>query len=621
MQIMRVWLPRGGFLGRAVLLVGLVDLGAASAGSVCVPRELSVVSPGEAVQIRLQLTSEGALRCSVLYRGCEVMGTSALGLRFKNMPPLSGPFRIACVERSTHAATNRPTFGARRSFPDRFSQAVVSLKERRDPFRTLRLVLRAYDEAAAFRYVIPEQEAIARFSITGELTAFSFPSALRAYAQYGNEGRYMLSPLARIRKRCELPLLLVDETRALYHLLHQADLWDYARAYVRWEPASGGRLKWILAGSVTGRPPFSTPWHVFRSAERPGRLLETNYIMYNLARPPVIEETSWIRPGKAMRVLPVTTERAKAVIDFAAANGLQYAELDAGWYGNERDPAADATTYRPEANVPEIARYGKEKGVGLLLYVNRIHLERQIDDILPLYRRWGVKGLKFGFVDGRSQKGIRLVHDWVEKAARYRMIVDIHDNYRPTGVSRTLPNLLTQEGIRGNEHMPESRHNAVLPFTRFVVGAADYTFCYLHPRLKTTSAHQLALSVIFFSPLQFVYWYGRPDWYKACRGKEFFKVLPTTWDQTKVVIDQVGKCVAVARKKGTRWFLGVITNQERRRVAVPLSFLGSGDYEAVVFRDDPAGEVSVSKKKVNAKETLLETLLPNGGAAAFFEKE
>ena len=483
------------------------------------------------------------------------------------------------------------------------------------------MCIRDSDEGVAFRYVIPNGGGIGDIEIERELTSFTFSSNCFGYAEYGTEGEYRLRALKDIKGKCELPLLIENKEKQRYCLLCQADLFDYARGFVRVDPQDPNKLNLVLANSVIGDLPFRTPWRVIRASEDPGYLLESSYIMYNLAEPCALSDTSWIKPGKVMRVLPVTTQAAKNVIDFASENGIQYAELDTGWYGNERDPNADARTYLPQVNVEQIINYGSKKGVGLILYVNRIHLRKQIDQILPIYRRWGVSGLKFGFVDGRTQRGIQNVHSWVKKAAEHRSIVDIHDNYRPTGLSFTFPNLLTQEGIRGNEHMPTSRHNAILPFTRFVVGAGDYTFCYLYPRLKTTSAHQLALSVIFFSPLQFVYWYGRPESYRNCLGRLFFRELPTTWDETKALISKIGRCVAVARRKGERYFLGVITNEEKRQVKIPLSFLGKGSWRGTIFTDHPKKELSIIEKTVDSSSILSQVLQPNGGLAAYFEKK
>lgn len=207
-------------------------------------------------------------------------------------------------------------------------------------------------------------------------------------------------------------------------------------------------------------------------------------------------------------------------------------------------------------------------------------------------------------------------------------MVDIHDEYRPTGFSRTYPNLLTQEGVRGNECMPDANHNTILPFTRFLAGAADYTICYYHQKglknvsgIKTTSAHQLALSVIFYSPLQFVFWYDRPSDYHGEPEVGFFERLPTVWDTTCVLIGEIGTRVALARKSGQSWFVGAITNNTGRTIDLPLSFLEKGKkYMASVYTDGGANEqtrtrVAIEKIPVESATVLTRELRPSGGMA------
>jgi alpha-glucosidase len=207
-------------------------------------------------------------------------------------------------------------------------------------------------------------------------------------------------------------------------------------------------------------------------------------------------------------------------------------------------------------------------------------------------------------------------------------MVDIHDEYRPTGFSRTYPNLMTQEGICGNECMPDANHNTIVPFTRFLAGAADYTICYYHQSaiknvqgIKTTSAHQMALSVIFYSPLQFVFWYDRPSDYHGEPEVEFFEDLPTVWDTTRVVLGEIGKYVVTARRSGQKWFLGASTNNDSRTLEIPLNFLEKGrTYVASLYTD--GGEavptrthVAVERSIVTSSSAIRASLKPSGGLA------
>jgi alpha-glucosidase len=251
-----------------------------------------------------------------------------------------------------------------------------------------------------------------------------------------------------------------------------------------------------------------------------------------------------------------------------------------------------------------------------------------------LFQKWGVRGIKFGFVEVGSHKWTTWLHDAVKKCAKYNLMVDIHDEYRPTGFSRTYPNLLTQEGVRGNEEMPEATNSTILPFTRFIAGAADHTICYYHrpelkPRLKetqnarvmkTTSGHQLALAVVFYSPLQFLYWYDKPEDSQDEPELEFFDKVSTVWDDTKVVDGEIGKHVTIARRKGDDWFVGTVTNTEKRDLKIPLSFLTPGKkYEASIYYDDPDSKVrtkvSIKRIKVDISTVLETKLIASGGQA------
>lgn len=181
--------------------------------------------------------------------------------------------------------------------------------------------------------------------------------------------------------------------------------------------------------------------------------------------------------------------------------------MDAGWYGPEMKMSSDATTVSPDKDldISALCKYAESRGIGLMVYVNQRALVQQLDSLLPLYKKWGLKGIKFGFVQIGNQHWSTWLHDAVRKCAEYEMMVDIHDEYRPTGFSRTYPNLMTQEGIRGNEEMPDATHNTILPYTRFLAGAGDYTLCYFNSRVKNTKAHQLAMAAVYYSPLQFMF--------------------------------------------------------------------------------------------------------------------
>jgi len=367
----------------------------------------------------------------------------------------------------------------------------------------------------------------------------------------------------------------------------------------------------------------STPWRMFVVGEKPGDLLERNYLMLNLNPPLALNDVSWIKPGKVMRDTMLTTPNSKAIIDFAAKAGLQYVHLDWKWYGSEDAEIGDATTVRaPNLDIPEIIRYGREKNVGLILYVDRRQIKKQRDVLFPLFEKWGVKGVKIGFVDVGPQTETAWITETIKKAAEHHLMLNIHDGYRPTGYARTYPNLLTVEGIRGNEHFPTPEHNCTLPFTRYVAGSADYTVCYYDQRLQTTHAHQLAMAVVSYSPLQWIFWYDRPSMFGGEPEIEFFQHVPTVWDDTKVINGEIGKFATIARRSGDDWFIGTINNREPRELKVSLAFLDGGKkYTAHLYSDDQSvatrTKVGIETRAVDSRTILNVPLRAAGGHAVW----
>jgi alpha-glucosidase len=268
----------------------------------------------------------------------------------------------------------------------------------------------------------------------------------------------------------------------------------------------------------------------------------------------------------------------------------------------------------------QLTKYAADKNIGVIVYVNQRALVQQLDELFPLYQKWGLKGIKFGFVQIGSNRWTNWMHEAVKKAAEHKLMVNIHDEYRPTGFSRTYPNLMTQEGIRGNEEFPDATHNTTLPFTRYIAGAGDYTICYYDKRLKTTHAHQLALSVVYYSPLQYMFWYDKPSNYQGETEIAFFEKVPTVWDDTKVLQGEIGQYVSMARRSGDDWFVGTITNNNGRTLNIPLNFLPKGKkYTASIYSDDPTvktqTQVKIEQVKVDGSKKLTVKLAPSGGQA------
>lgn len=602
--------------------------------------EVKMASPDEAYQLTLS-DGGGYLHYALRWRERQVILDSRLGIAANDV--WRDGLKIEQVDTTACDTVWHPVYGERSTVKDKYKAWSVILGSETNRGKLI-VDVRMYDEGVAFRYRFPGGQYL---KITDEYTEFTLPEDAKAYFTPRAQTPYQCLPLENWPGESDRPLLLVLPG-GTYACLAEAQVVDYVRTKFRLSDTKRNTILTSMYGPVEDIAPYSTPWRVVMCAEQAGQILEHNDLLLNLNPPCRIADTSWIKPGKAMREVTLTTEGAKAVVDFAVKHNLQYVLFDAGWYGFEYDKASDATTVTldPRRNpkidaldLQEVIAYAKRHGVGVFLYVNQRALQQQLDEILPVYKSWGVSGIKFGFVQVGSQVWTKWMHEAVKKCADYQLMVDIHDEYRPTGFSRTYPNLLTQEGIRGNEEFPDATHNVTLPFTRFVAGAADYTICYYRqdfgrldvkedaygvPRSKTiqtTPAHQLALAAVYYSPLQLLYWYDKPSDSQDEPELKFFDDVYTTWDDTKVLQGEVGQFISVARRKGQEWFIGSITNNDARELSVCLDFLPDAtDYIAEIYTDggnsvSTRTKVKVSKFRVNCKSVLNFRLKNAGGAA------
>lgn len=548
------------------------------------------------------------------------------------------------ISRSQKDTIWHPVYGERSVVRDYYNEQIIALRLNNDPFRTLQLQIRAYNEGIAFRYLFPENPDGGRYIyLKRESTEFTLPENTLAWHASWAQGEYHQLPLQNLTEESERPLTL-ELPGGLFVCLTEAEMVNYARTRFALHTGKPNTLITAIYGPVDYYTPFKTPWRTVMVAEKPGDLLANNDMLLNLNPPNEIKNTHWIKPGKIMREITLSMKGSKELVDFAVKRNLQYIHFDAGWYGYEYVTASDASSVNvdprrnanSDLNLQEVIRYASEKGIGVFLYVNQRALYQQLDTLLPLYQQWGVKGIKFGFVQVGSHKWTTWLHEAIKKCALYNLMVDIHDEYRPTGFSRTYPNLLTQEGIRGNEEMPDATNSTIQAFTRMIAGAADHTICYYHrPELKkslaatqnarvmkTTSGHQLALAVVMYSPLQYLYWYDKPEDSENEPELEFFDRVPTVFDDTRVLDGAIGQHITIARRKGTEWFVGSITNNDARHIKVPLNFLQPGKkYQATIYVDDPNSKVrtkvSIKKMTVDAS-TILDTKLTASGGQAIW---
>jgi alpha-glucosidase len=507
----------------------------------------------------------------------------------------------------------------------------------------LNLICRAYDEGIALCYELPEQNRMDSLTIKDENISFNFSTDHFAWSAARAQAQYSRVTLGKIEKGCERPLVIEIDTNLIIALA-EAKLLDYSRMKFNADTTRNYNVITQLGSPVHKLLPFQSPWRVIMIGKNFGDLLEKNYLLLNLNDPCKISDVSWIKPGKVLREVTLTTTGAKAAIDFTALHNMQYVEFDAGWYGPENDDNSDARAVNLDParskgplDMEEVTKYARSKNIDILLYVNRRALEKQIDELLPIYSKWGIAGIKFGFVRVGNQDATKWLHESIKKVADYRMVADVHDEYRPTGFSRTYPNFLTMEGIRGDEESPSNHHTLITMFTRMLAGQGDNTICYYNERVdKKMGSHasQLAKAVCIFSPLQFLYWYdkaaptlrkddglwGATNFIGDEPELEFFDNVPTVWDETKVLHAKIGEYGIIARKKGDEWFIGGINGEQTVSLDLDFSFLDAGkEYSARIYSDDPTvntrTHVRIDSTLINNKTVCPVQLASNNGIA------
>lgn len=526
------------------------------------------------------------------------------------------------INRSVHDTTWTPVNGERHQIRDYYNAVAITLVKDDNPIYLMQVQIRAYNEGIALRYYLPENEKGTYYNITAENTEFALPTGTKAWFANWAQAPYYKLPLNKWPGESERPLTL-ELPNGLSVCLTEARMVDYARTKFKLSTTRPNTITTAIFGEAQLISPVGTPWRVIMIAGKPGDLVEHNYLIANLNDQSKIQDQSWIKPGKIMRVMDLTTADAKASIDFAVKQNLQYVLFDWKWYGPAFSFDSDASKVAiANFDLPGIIKYGQEKGIGVWLYVNQQGLLAQSDSLFAIYHKWGVKGVKFGFVQVGSHRWTTWLEKAIQQAAESKMMVNIHDDWRMTGEQRTWPNLMTCEGVRGNEEFPDATHNTILPFTRYLAGPADYTICYFDKRIKTTHAHQLALAAIYYSPVQTLFWYDKPSASQNEPELEFWQKIPTTWDETRVIQGAPGQFISTARRKGKNWFVGTITNNNARHLTLPLNFLDKGKkYVAKIYGDDGAvntvTKVGVTTQTVDAATVLNLQLMASGGQAIY----
>jgi len=622
---------------------------------------LTVSSPGGALVVTIG--SESQVTWSVSLRGNTVVAPSRIGMTLDTGRVLGDKPVVARTSTRSADQVLKPVVRQKRAeIRDHYN-------ERRIEFAGgYALLVRAYDDGAAYRWVT---------ALPGEVTVMNEEVTLAFngdHLVYFPEETSLLSHQERQYKKLKISDITAGRFSSLPAMvvlpkgekvvLTEADLFDYPGM----DLTSGGpntlkglfpaypkkvELKRDRDEAVVEREAYIAktrgtrdfPWRVLVVAERDADLISTD-IVYRLASETTMEDTGWIKPGKVawdwwndlnVYSVPfksgVSTDTYKHFIDFAAENGLEYIILDEGWY-----KLGDLLSISPGVDMEAIAAHAKQKNVGLIMWVIWKTLDLQLGPALDQFEKWGVKGIKVDFMQREDQWMVNYYERVAREAAKRKMLVDFHGAYKPTGLYRTWPNVVTSEGVLGLEQSKwgdlASPDNAVtFPFMRMLAGPVDYTPgammnaakkdfqpIFSRPMSQGTRCQQLAMYVVFESPLQMLA--DSPSNYRRePESLAFLAAVPTVWDDTRVLGAAVGEHILVARRRGREWYVGALTNWNARDLEVDLSFLGNGQFRAEIYRDGVnahrAGvDYAREEKAVTAGDRLPVHLAPGGGWVA-----
>jgi len=581
---------------------------------------------------------------NVVWGNQIIVENSSLGFKLSDGAVIPGDVKVINVEKVSKNTEWTPLYGESSVYTDNYNEMLIHLSCA-DKDVKMALRVRAYNQGVAFRYEINSNKDL---YVDKELTEFSYPGDVNVWVSKRAQSEITKQKISELSFISERPLL-AELSDSLYASIGEAGLVDFARMKFKKSELKANTLVASLDKGENNNYPviipangYNTPWRFVMAGKTPAQILQNNYLLLNLNEENKIKDTSFIKPGKVIRETTLTTRGGIACVDFAKKHNLQFIEFDAGWYGNEYDDASDATTVTVDPNrskgtldLQYVINYAKEKGIGVILYVNRRSLEKQIDDVLPLLKSWGVAGIKYGFVNVGPQKWTNWLHEAIRKAAAIGLMVDVHDEYRPTGYTRTYPNFMTQEGIRGDEEAPSNDAVINTVFTRMIAGAGDHTNCYFAERVAKMGSHasQMAKAICIYSPWQFLYWYDLPqgsvskkydkEAIPEIKDLKFYDELPTIWNKTKVMEGYPGKYVSIARKNGDKWYMGSLSGTENYNLSVKLDFLDSDtSYKATVYSDDKSlntrTNVKILELTVNNQSVFSQNILKENGLAVVF---
>jgi alpha-glucosidase len=630
----------------------------------------TLTSPNGDLKFTIDTVETGQLVYSITYKSKPLLHQSSLRLDLENQKPLGPEVRITKTTPSSNDSTYHLIAAKTNPVRDHYNAVSIDVEEPGDNARKFTIEARAYDDAIAFRYVIPEQPNLKEFRLAQEHTEFNLAKDATCYAlELPNflsmyESEYLKLPISAMANQGGVSSslligcpLLMEVPGTAWLAITEADLETNAAMYLT-NPAGswqGHILESRIAPSqnkndprIVGPLPHHTAWRVILIASEPGKLIESNVIT-SLNPESKIQDTSWIHPGKsawdwwsgsvdANGKTAFTTDNMKRFVDFAAKSGFEYMLVDAGWsVGGWAD--ADITKMNGKIDIPALVEYAKGKNVKIWIWCHWLPVDKQMTEAFPLYEKWGVAGVKIDFMSRDDQYVTNWYYRTAELAAKHHLMLDFHGATKPTGMERTWPNIMGYEAVLGMEQSKAGArdnpdNHLMLPFTRMLTGPMDYTpggfrnvtranfeSKNVLPVVMGTRAHHLAMYVTYFAPFQMVS--DAPQAYENDPSFQFIKDCPTTWDETHVINGIVGQYIAIARRKGDDWYVGVMNAGYARELIFPLKFLSPGPYTAETYSDTDDSSsspqhVNIESKTFTSNDQLHLYIQNDGGYAAHF---
>lgn len=660
-------------------------------------QEEELYSPNGRLMVKVEVIS-GRLRYSVYTNPLPFLKLSSIGLELENGTVLGHNPKLIKTERRTVNRKVTSPFYRKAEISDNYNELTLKFKG------NYQVIFRAYNSGVAYRFVTSFKDSltianeIAEFNFWGQNTRALIPYVNRKPAENGDfseqfctsfENLYTDTLLSDMEdnRLAFLPLLVsdpyiarwendlrkVDSLRTRMVVITEADLHDYPGMYLKhtegnsmigyfaplpkkWEQGGHNNLQYRVKerhnyiAKTAGTRSF--PWRVIAIAKEDKELAD-NDLVYLLSEPSKVADISWIKPGKVAWdwwnnwniwgvdfKAGINNETYKYYIDFAADKGIEYVILDEGWAVNKQ---ADLFQVVPEIDLPMLVKYAESKGVGIVLWAGYAAMDKEMERVCKHYSEMGVKGFKVDFMDRDDQIVVNFYERMAAMAAKYHLFIDFHGAYKPTGLSRTYPNVLNYEGVFGLEQCKwvDSKTDMVtyevtIPFIRMLAGPMDFTqgamrngakWCYFpswnEPMSQGTRCRQLAEYVIFDAP--FAMLCDAPTAYmQEPECTEFIAKVPTVWDETRILDGKVGEYIVTAKRKGDTWYIGVITDWNARTISIDLNKLGITSGTVTMFVDGPNAKrkgIDYQKKTmaVSADGKLTLELAPGGGAAVIVQ--